>query len=487
MRLELKQWLPDQSPLDSPGAEEIKNVYPVARGYKPIPAMVEISTNALAGVAKGYYSAHAADGATLTFAADDSHLYSYSVTTFTNIDRTTGGVYTAQDTDLYWQMEQFGNRVIAVTYENSPQYYDLTISTNFENLAGSPPRARYIGIVRDFVVLGFTINSASEVYWSSVGDSTAWTVGVNECDSQTLQSGGRISGIIGGEVGYIIQERQVVKMTYVGSPVIFQFDVLDQGYGCVAPYSIVRVQRMAFYKGSDGFYMLDLATGSGKAIGSEKVDRWFKENASGGYMKQMRGAVDTTRKLVWWSFISTATSGTTPDHVIGYNWELDRWFHAAFDHELLTSAFTEAITLDEIDASFPDIDLCPISLDSDYWLGGLNQLRGVSTNHKLTVFEGDNLAAVIQSQEGEPVPGRRSMITNTRPLVDTSESTIIVKSRERLADSVSSTTNGIMETNGDISIMSSGRYHRAEIRIPAGTDWTYVQGVDFDAVDDGAI
>ncbi len=486
MRVPLTEWLPDQSSLDSPGSEEIKNVYPVARGVKPIQSLVEISQNAMDNVAKGYYAAHAADGSTLTFTGDKNKLYSYSIVTFTDISRV-ASAYTDQDDDVYWEFVQFGDRIIATTIENAPQYFDLDVSIHFANLPGGPPRARHIGVVRDFVVLANTFNSPSEVFWSGDDDSENWTIGVGQSDSQTLQEGGWIQGIVGGEVGYLIQERQIVKMTYVGPPVIFQFDVLDQGYGCNSPYSITRVFRKAYYRSSDGFYVLDLATGAVNSIGTEKVDRWFKANAAGGFIKRMRGAVDPVKKLVWWSFVSNATAGPLPDHVIGYHWELNRWFHCAFDHEFLTSAFTEAITLDEIDLFFPDIDLCPIPLDSDYWMGGLTQLRGFSLNHKLALFEGENLPAIVQTQESEPIPGRRSMIMVLRPLCDSGDAKVTIKSRERLADSLSSTISGIMENNGDIAIQASGRYHRAQIEIAAGVDWTYLQGLDFEAVDDGVI
>src|SRR5258706_11479003 len=110
MKLKASEWAPDQPPLVSDTSDEVKNVYPVFEGYKPIPALVEISTNALDYQAKGYYSAHAADGSTLTFAASKDKLYSYSITTFTDISRT-ASLYTAQDDDLFWEFAQFGNRI----------------------------------------------------------------------------------------------------------------------------------------------------------------------------------------------------------------------------------------------------------------------------------------------------------------------------------------------------------------------------------------
>src|SRR4051812_25783945 len=107
MKLDAAEWAPDQPPLVSDTSDEIKNVYPVLKGYKPIQALVEISTNAVDYVGKGYYAAHAADGSTLTFAGTKDKLYSYSVTTFTDISRV-ASAYTDQDDDVFWEFAQFG-------------------------------------------------------------------------------------------------------------------------------------------------------------------------------------------------------------------------------------------------------------------------------------------------------------------------------------------------------------------------------------------
>src|SRR5262245_4434406 len=121
--------MPDQPPLDAPGSGEVKNVYPVLRGYKPIRSLVEISLTALNTAARGFYSAHASDGGVLSFAGMSgtgtaARIYQYSITSFTNVSRLSGA-YTALGDSSYWEFVQFGALLIATTIENAVQYFDL--------------------------------------------------------------------------------------------------------------------------------------------------------------------------------------------------------------------------------------------------------------------------------------------------------------------------------------------------------------------------
>ena len=71
-----------------------------------------------------------------------------------------------------------------------------------------------------------------------------------------------------------------------------------------------------------------------------------------------------------------------------------------------------------------------------------------------------------------------------RPLVD-GTSTARVKSRSRIADTAASTSYASLQTNGDIPVRSSGRYHKVGVAIAAAVSWNDAQGVDLTAVSAG--
>jgi hypothetical protein len=79
------------------------------------------------------------------------------------------------------------------------------------------------------------------------------------------------------------------------------------------------------------------------------------------------------------------------------------------------------------------------------------------------------------------------LIVNLQPLTDASAMTAVCQSRERFSDNVVNTASASMQSNGDIPLLSSGRYHRMQLSVPAGTAWTFSNGVDVDAQDDGEI
>jgi hypothetical protein len=469
--------------LANQGQTDAKNVFASGAGYIPVRDMSAIST-ALNGQCAGAFSAIDAFGSINTFAGDGTKLYKLSAGTFSDVSKSGG--YSVGTVER-WKFVQFGQRVIATEITDPVQYYDMGSSTLFADLTGSPPKARHIARIRDFVVLANTANSPSEVYWSGFNDSTNWTKGTAQCDSQTLQDGGWIQGIVGGDVGYVFQDNIITRMTYVGPPLYFQFDVLETNRGVAAPGSLVKVGASVFFLDHDGFYQKD-GDNQSVSIGNQMVDQWFAAHLQPNTLEEVTSGFDPQNKLVFWSFVSTdATDVTKPDTILAYNWYNKQWSYAKLAHELIYPALSEAWTLEGIGLVYSTIESVPISFDSRAWTGGAAYMGIFNSSHQLCSLAGSNLAATMTTADVEPSKGRRSIITNLRPLCDTSAATITCQSRERFADSEALTSSAAMQSNGDVPLLSSGRFHRLQIDIPAGTTWTFANGLDIDAEDDGEL
>jgi len=113
-------------------------------------------------------------------------------------------------------------------------------------------------------------------------------------------------------------------------------------------------------------------------------------------------------------------------------------------------------------------------------------LGAFDTSHRLNYFNGQNLAATVDTSELQPFPGRRALITGTRPLVDGGSSpgsgpSVALGTRNRLVDAVSFNAATPMNSLGTCPQRASGRYVRAEITVPAGAAWTHMQGLELDA------
>jgi len=81
-------------------------------------------------------------------------------------------------------------------------------------------------------------------------------------------------------------------------------------------------------------------------------------------------------------------------------------------------------------------------------------------------------------------PGLRANVTSIRPIVDASAN-VIVKTRNKLADTVTSSASSSMNESGINPVRQSGRYIRANVKIPADSIWTNAQGIDLTAVPGG--
>lgn len=484
MRVKFQNWQPDLQGLTNTGQQDTKNVLPTGQGgYAPVQDLSQISTTGLNAQCQGAFAAQDSTGTTNSFAGDATKLYKSSGGVYSDVSIASG--YTVSSTER-WKFVQFGQRVIATQIGNVVQYYDLNSSALFANLAGSPPQARHVAVVRDFVVLANTTTSPNQVAWSGFNNSGQWTAGTNQSDTQTLQNGGWINGITGGQMGWIFQERAVTRMLYSGPPTYFQFDTIELAPGLVTPGGLAKVGDDHFYYSQRGFYRFN--NGDFEPIGLDKVDKWFAAHLQAGTSSLISASADPSSPYVAFSFVSTdATDTTKPDTILFYNRFAKEWSYARITHELVYPALTEGYTLEGLATPYPSIETIPVSLDSRQWTGGASYMGVFNTSHKLCSLGGSNLAALMETADNELVEARRSLITNVIPLCDTSSATIVVRSRDRFADSVTDTSASAMQPTGDCPVLSEGNFHRIQLNISAGATWTYATGVEVEAQDAGEI
>jgi len=136
-----------------------------------------------------------------------------------------------------------------------------------------------------------------------------------------------------------------------------------------------------------------------------------------------------------------------------------------------------AYTVELIDIISENLDNINAALDTDFWSGGQMLLGAIDSDYKAAIFSGTSNECEIETAEIEPFPGLRANITGIRPIVD-AEATITVKARERLADTESETSSVSMRDSGINPVRKSGRYIRANVKVPSGTIFTHAQGID---------
>jgi hypothetical protein len=73
-------------------------------------------------------------------------------------------------------------------------------------------------------VSGNTTTASNEVVWSGINNPNTWSnTAITQSDNQVVPDGGEVRGLTGGEFGLVLLERSIQRMSYVGTPFIFQF------------------------------------------------------------------------------------------------------------------------------------------------------------------------------------------------------------------------------------------------------------------------
>lgn len=483
------EWLPDLPDLNHPGVTEAKNVWPHIGGYKPWPQLAAFS-DAIDARCQGAFSGRDKDGDIHRYAGDASKLYRLVNTTQTDASKVGG--YTIGEDD-FWEFTRWGNQVFATNIADPVQEITMA-NTQFADLITSTlkPQAKHIAVVRNFLVLAHTEEGGTRypnrVRWSAIEDPTDFDADINtQSDFQDLEGSspraGWIQGIVGREYGIIFQENAIWRMSYIGTPAIFQFDEIETGRGAYIKGSIVPFGRMVFFCADDGFYMTDGA--QTVPIGRNKIDRYFFNDLSETFKDRMTGVVSSQDSVVLWSYVSKSNSGGVPDKVLAYNWVTGAWSHGEIDTQYLFNATTDGYTLDTLDGISTDLDALQFSLDSRAWTGGASQVSAYNSSNQLAHFDGVNAYdATVTGPEVEFSPGSHSLPLYLRPLVHGASATVTTQIgyRDATTDAVTYSTARSPNARGEVPVRGDNlfaRYHRAQINVTG--NFEEIQGAEMEA------
>ena len=477
MQIPFGEWLPDQPEHKTQGANVATNVYYALNSYKRFPSLVNYSSNTTSTDSKGAGS----------FRDNSNNVFNF-VATRTNLYQLTSGAFTSRKASLtgaaddFWTFTQFGEYVIASNGVDAVQYYLMGTSTNFANLtaiqtAGTCPVFRVSGVVRDFLVAGNIVGATNRIQWSGINDITVWSG--KQSDSQDLPgSGGQVVAITSGEVGYVFRQNQIIRMDYVGGNTVFRLSVISPNRGAMYGRTVCQDNRQIFFYADDGFYQIN--GDQVLPIGVEKVNRFFDLDLNKAFADRICAAVDPFNQLAMWLYPSASNVANTTgicNRIIIYNYATKKWSLAEANASTIFSQFIGAYTVELMDIISENLDNINASLDTDFWSGGQMLLGAIDSDYKAAIFSGTSNECEIETAELELFPGLRSNITGIRPIVDAA-ATVTLKTRERLADDETESSSASMVASGMNPIRKSGRYVRANVKVPSGTIFTHAQGID---------
>lgn len=446
-----------------------ENVVPIENGYGPVGQFAPSGNGTLAARCMGA-GAYRYNGETFIFAATSTNIYRYQTAGHTSIK-------SGLTTNVGMRFCPYGKFMMMTNGGDPIQKFDPGTPTTTTNLSGTAPTAKYLGVARGFLVAGYANNDPLRLDWSDTGAPTNWTAGgASLAGSFSMPSGGDITGVVGGEYGLIFQERRIVRMSFTGDDAIWQFDEISSNTGCVAPWSLVTWGRLTFFLSEKGFMVCDGT--SVTPVGHEKVDRSFLSSAQISFYDQMSAAIDPVNSL----YIVTLPSTNPTTKAFAFNYLLSKWSTLSLTAERIFSGFAQNYTLEELDSIYASIDAMTPSLDANDFKGGRPLLLLYDGSHRLGTLSGLNAQATIVDARREFFPGRRSRLQSVRPMTNSAIGDVLIYGRNALSDGDTTTTYSLRAGGGIIPVRQNYTFMQVGLQLPAGADWTYVQGYDADAV-----
>lgn len=363
------EYRPDVSDLSAGFTRLMRNCVPRGDGVGPFKNIAPF-TQALPARCRGYFVSYSpSDGSVLVFAGTEDRLYRLDNTTLDWTDVSlAGNAYTALSADAHWSFAQFNSVIVATQKNVVMQSYTIGSSSAFANLAGSPPQSGWISVVGRFLVAGDLLSNPNRLQWSGLNAITTWTSGTTQSDFQDLPDGGRVrcQGEIAGDVGMILQDGAIRRMTYApGSAVIFQIEKVTGEFGVLSPFSLTFAAGSMFFASTKGFCRMT-ADGAATFIGEERVDRSFlgKHDSSAPtevlslardttQPQLVIGAADPQRNLVMWVYKSQAGLSGLFDRGFIYHWSRQRWSPIEVSGEYIAQVAQPGLTLEALDAIAP--------------------------------------------------------------------------------------------------------------------------------------
>lgn len=505
--LTLGPWRPDQPALNNPGVTKAHNVTPTfgnANGAVTYQAMKGASL----------YSASSMPSRPLGTAIgldklNTARVYGGCATAlmkidpasrqWVNISRTVGYSTAAAER---WESTEYGDTLLFTNFADPPQWISKNQDDKFAD-ATTLFTARHCATVGDFVVFGNTHDTLDDTVpyrlrWSAIGNPLDYTFSqVTMSDFQDIWGYGAIMGIIGGTDGYVLMRDCIQKMTFRGSPLIFQFDVQQQtlGKGCKVSQSIITVQGVTYYLSDDGFYAFDHTTGSLKAIGAGKVDLWCMNDIDTNQYSYMTVAADPVTKLIYWNYVSKNGSSGKADRQVVYNYEIGEWTEAEATTPFIFHSLSLAWTIEQL-ATYVTIEAVPASFDDPIWAGGNRLLWGMDDAGAIYTFSGTTLTASIETQEqfliqylqqmNPQIQGDRCQVNRVRLYVDGDGADITLRIGTRSFSNKQ--VQYSLPRKPHLSeewcfFREQGRYFRTQINL-AGS-WQTISGLQIDAIPRG--
>jgi len=232
-----------------------------------------------------------------------------------------------------WQFDNYGEDVVCQLVDGPAYYWDLSAGTSARAtvLSGAPTKSKYALVStpdRHLVCFGTesVIGTPSSqdpmfVRFSNQEDITQFVESAtNTAGGQRLTDGNQIVTAVRsrGQI-LIFTDTSLHGQQFLGPPFTFGFQQLGANCGCIGPHAAVDVNGVAFWMGTEAFYVFD---GTVKKLSCTVQDYVFKDLNQVQKTKVHVGLNSQFNEVTWWycSFTSDYI-----DRYVSFNYLENVW------------------------------------------------------------------------------------------------------------------------------------------------------------------
>jgi hypothetical protein len=224
-------------------------------------------------------------------------------------------------TEFFWDVDIDDNTTTSITNSNADATLDLTAVDSGDYAAA--PAGLDLVVEHGGRAWGRSKADPDTLYGSAVDDVTNWPEIIPTYPVGAEGSG--ITGLANRRDDLLIFKRKVIRKLIGDSEDNYAIKNVAEGFGCIAPDSVVVINDIVYWLDHDGVYMLD-AQDLPKSLTDDTVRPWFTSTDyfARGQFSNAFGAYDP-RTHAYVLFLCSAGS-TTIDRYISLDILSGRWF-----------------------------------------------------------------------------------------------------------------------------------------------------------------
>lgn len=216
----------------------------------------------------------------------------------------------------------YGNEIFAVDKANPPQ---MSSSTTFADVAGSPPKASCCATSKNFVILGDTDDGVDDlgdrVWWSALGDPTDWSpsAATQAGNLRITDTPGPIKALVNMRDGVAVYKDDALYMLeYQNATLLWTPRLISDKAGCSSRTGVAVVNGIHYFLHRTGVKRFDGA--SVQDIGAPVNRYLFDKMASQSNFATVQAAYDEYENVVLW-FFNNPNSANVQDrsYALAYN------------------------------------------------------------------------------------------------------------------------------------------------------------------------